>query len=54
MTDKEWEPKTSDVFLVTGGQIKRLRDGQTQEERNAMIPELRRQNYKKGGNLNEE
>ena len=42
---KVWEPKTSDCFLVTGGQMKRIRDAETKEERQEMIEHLRHQKY---------
>ena len=45
---KDWEPKTSDCFLVTGGQMKRLRDEASFEKRKEMLVQLKRQRYRAG------
>jgi hypothetical protein len=45
MTKKEWEPKTSDCFLVTGGQLKRLRDEPDKEKRKEMLYPMANQRY---------
>jgi hypothetical protein len=42
---KEWEPKTSDVFLLTGGQIKRLRDEPDPEKRKDLVGFMIHQKY---------
>lgn len=42
---KEWEPKTSDCFLVTGGQIKRLRDEQDPQKRKDIVAPMVNQRY---------
>ena len=42
---KEWEPKTSDCYLITGGQIKRLRDEQDPQKRNDIVAPLVDQKY---------
>lgn len=43
---RTWEPKTSDCYLVTGGQLKRLRDAQTYDERNEIVQATRFQKYR--------
>jgi len=43
---REWEPKTSDCYLVTGGQLTRLRDAHTREERSKIISEMWSQKYR--------
>ena len=45
MSRKEWEPKTSDCFLVTGGQLKRLRDEPDYEKRKEMLYSTAHQKY---------
>lgn len=45
---KDWEPRTSDCFLVTGGQMKRLRDEESFEKRREMLVLLRHQRYDGG------
>ena len=45
MTKKEWEPKTSDCFLVTGGQLKRLRDESDYDKRREMLYPMAHQRY---------
>ena len=45
MTKKEWEPKTSDCFLVTGGQLKRLRDEPDYDKRREMLYPMAHQRY---------
>jgi hypothetical protein len=51
---KEWEPKTSDCFLITGGQLKRLRDEPDPEKRKEMLIPMSNQKYRtKLGQANE-
>ena len=40
-----FNPKISDCFLVTGGQIRRLRDAATQEEAQEIVERMRLQKY---------
>lgn len=42
---KEWEPKTSDCYLITGGQIKRLRDEQNPQKRKDIVAPMVHQKY---------
>ena len=56
---KEWEPKTSDCFLVTGGQLKRLRDEPDHEKRIVLLYPIINQKYhsdieKEGKKLDEQ
>lgn len=45
---KDWEPKTPDCYLITGGQIKRLRDAATQEDAQKIVGDFRHQKYQSG------
>jgi hypothetical protein len=42
---KKWEPKTSDCFLVTGGQLKRLRDEGDPIKRKEIVSDTWSQKY---------